>query len=162
MKNKILLIIAYFGEFHNYFDLFLKSCEWNPDVNWLIVTDNKVEYNYPKNVQKVETTFEQLKEKIQSLYDFPVALEKPYDLCDLKVAYGEIFQNYIKGYKFRHVVYGTEQVTLRDAESAEIFAKKVFEISKQAEECYGEKALLLYGKTPGWYIDEHNKIGDMI
>ena len=100
MKNKILLIIAYFGEFHNYFDLFLKSCEWNPDVNWLIVTDNKVEYNYPENVQKVETTFEQLKEKIQSLYDFPVALEKPYDLCDLKVAYGEIFQNYIEGYKF--------------------------------------------------------------
>ena len=100
MKNKILLIIAYFGKFHNYFDLFLKSCEWNPDVNWLIVTDNKAEYDYPENVQKVENTFEQLKEKIQSLYDFPVVLEKPYDLCDLKVAYGEVFQNYIKGYDF--------------------------------------------------------------
>lgn len=69
---------------------------------------------------------------------------------------------YMKGYNFRHIVYGTEQVTLEDAAFAEIFAKRVFEISKQAEECYGEKALSLYGKTPGWYIDEHSKKGDMI
>ena len=53
MKKKICFIIPYFGNFKNYFQLFLNSCRLNSDINWLIITDNKDEYDYPKNVKRI-------------------------------------------------------------------------------------------------------------
>lgn len=49
---KICLIIPYFGEFKNYFQLFLNSCANNPTINWLIFTDSDQAYFYPDNVKK--------------------------------------------------------------------------------------------------------------
>ena len=63
--KKILFIIPYFGKFPNYFQLFLNSCEYNSEYNWVIITDNKEEYNYPKNVKIINKSFEELKEEIQ-------------------------------------------------------------------------------------------------
>ena len=57
MKKKICFIIPYFGNFKNYFQLFLNSCRLNSDINWLIITDNKDEYDYPKNVKRIELGF---------------------------------------------------------------------------------------------------------
>ena len=34
------------------------------------------------------------------LVDFEIVLNEPYDLCDFKVAYGEIFQEYLEPYDF--------------------------------------------------------------
>ena len=53
MMNKCILILVYFGEFKNYFPLFLKSCKKNEEFNWLIITDNKVKYDYPINCKVV-------------------------------------------------------------------------------------------------------------
>ena len=49
--KKCIIILPYFGKFNNYFNLFLKSCEKNPDFSWLIFTDDKSKYNYPENVR---------------------------------------------------------------------------------------------------------------
>ena len=43
---KKILIIPYFGKFNNYFELWLKSCEYNTDFDWLIFTDDKTNYQY--------------------------------------------------------------------------------------------------------------------
>jgi len=95
---KLVFIIPYFGEFKSYFQLFLNSCKTNPDVTWLIFTDNEVAYEYPKNVTIIHNTFQELKNKIQSKFDFPIVLDKPYKLCDYKPAYGYIFEEYIREY----------------------------------------------------------------
>ena len=100
MKYKIALVIPYFGKFNNYFELFLKSCEKNPTVIWFIFTDDKSKYDYPANVIVTYMTFNELKDNIQSLYDFDILLDTPYDLCDFKVAYGEVFKNYLKEYDY--------------------------------------------------------------
>lgn len=100
MNNKICFIIPYFGKFNNYFPLFLKSCEWNKDYNWLIFTDDKTKYNYPNNVKVVYLSFNELKAKIQSKFDFKIALERPYKLCDLKPMYGYLFEEYLSNYKY--------------------------------------------------------------
>lgn len=100
MKS-IVLINCYFGSFPNYFNLFLDSCRSNDTIDFLFFTDNLCEeYDIPSNVRLVYTTFEELKIRIQSKFDFKISLDAPYKLCDYKVAYGYIFNDYISKYDF--------------------------------------------------------------
>ncbi len=99
-KYKVALVIPYFGNFHNYFDLWLLSCKSNPDVDFLIFTDDKTEYDYPDNVKVFYTTFEGVKARAQRIFDFEISLETPYKLCDYKVAYGEMFREELAEYDF--------------------------------------------------------------
>lgn len=99
MKS-IIYIVCYFGPLPDSFQTWLHTCKNNPTVNWLIVTDDKTTYDYPQNVSVEYISFPDLKQKIQSLYDFPICLAEPYDLCDFKVAYGEIFKKEIEQYDF--------------------------------------------------------------
>lgn len=98
--KKILLIIPYFGKFNNYFDLFLKSCEYNPTINWLIIGDNVDSYIFPTNVKAVKMEFDDLRNLIQSKFDFKISLPSPYKLCDFKPAYGFIFDDFTKEYDY--------------------------------------------------------------
>lgn len=98
--RSIIFIIPYFGDLPNFFPLFLKSCSWNKDYNWLLITDCNVQYDYPKNFEVLNMSFAQLKELIQSKFDFKIALNTPYKLCDYKPAYGYIFEEYIKDYRY--------------------------------------------------------------
>lgn len=99
-KYKKILIIPYFGRFPKYFQLFLNSCEYNKGFNWLIFTDDKTEYNYPNNVKIVYMKFDELKNYFEERLNFKINLERPYKLCDYKVAYGFIFKDYIEEYDF--------------------------------------------------------------
>lgn len=98
--KKCCFIIPFFGKMPNYFWLFLKSCKYNSDFNWLIITDDNTKYNYPVNVKKVEMTFNEFRELIQSKFDFKISLQKPYKLCDFRPAYGFLFEEYLKDFKF--------------------------------------------------------------
>lgn len=98
--KRILIIIPYFGTFPNYFQLFLNSCKTNETIDWLIVTDNTENYQYPQNVKVVRMEFSDLQKGIRRLFDFEVAIDKPYKLCDLRPAYGYIFSEYITGYDY--------------------------------------------------------------
>lgn len=95
---KKILIVPYFGEFPNYYQLFLNSCEKNKNFNWLIITDNKIKHRNPENVRVINMTFSELKNKIQKLHKFKISLERPHKLCDYKPAYGHIFSEYISDY----------------------------------------------------------------
>lgn len=95
---KKCLIVPYFGNFTNYFQLTLNSCGKNSDFDWLIFTDNKKDYNYPKNVKLYRMEFSQFKELVQNKFDFKISLEKPYKLCDFKPAFGYILSDYLKEY----------------------------------------------------------------
>ncbi len=100
MKSKICLIVPYFGKFNNYFQLFLNSCKFNPEINWLFFTDDQSKYDYPSNVKVIYMTFSEFRKKIQSKFDFRISLERPYKLCDYKCAYGYICSDYLIGYDF--------------------------------------------------------------
>lgn len=97
--KKILIIIPYFGQFPSYFKIWLKSVEYNKTIDFLLITDNKID-KIPSNVKLVNTSFEQIKKIIQNNYIFNINLERPYDLCKFKPAYGEIFRKYIEEYDF--------------------------------------------------------------
>lgn len=99
-KYKKALIVPYFGKFNEYFPLWLKSCEYNSDYDWLIYTDDHTDYLFPPNVHVKYTTFDSLKKKINALFDFEVILDNPYKLCDYRAAYGEVFQKDLIDYDF--------------------------------------------------------------
>lgn len=98
--KKCCFIIPYFGNFPNYFQQFLNSCKTNQDYDWLIITDNVENYNYPKNVKKIKMSFPQLRDLIQSKFDFQIALEKPFKICDYRPAFGYIFTDFLSDYKW--------------------------------------------------------------
>ncbi len=97
--KKLVLIIPYFGNFKNYFPLFLKSCRYNPKVDWLIITDNDLK-NLPNNVKVRRTTFEAIKSEFKKALSFQFFLEMPYKLCDFRPTYGQVFQKEIEGYDY--------------------------------------------------------------
>lgn len=98
--KKCVLIIPYFGKFHNYFQLFLNSCGQNPEFDWLIFTDDRRDFVYPDNVRVHYCEFRDIQELFQSKFDFPIRLNDPRKLCDYKPAYGYVFQEYISQYDF--------------------------------------------------------------
>lgn len=100
-NHKVVLIRPFFmGHFLNYFQLFLNSCAYNPNFDWMIFTDNVDEYDFPSNVHRILMTFEEAKALFQSKFDFPVNIPNPGKLHDFKPAYGYIFADYIKSYDF--------------------------------------------------------------
>lgn len=99
--KRILFICPYFGVMpYEQMQLWLKSCEYNKDMNWLIITDDRTEYKYPQNVSVEYCEFQELKSKIQAKFDFKIHMNSPYKLCDFKPAYGYIFEEYTQGYDF--------------------------------------------------------------
>lgn len=100
MKKKCVLILPYFGQFNNYFPLFLNSCAANPSYDWFIITDNTFNYDYPLNVHVIRSTLEDVRKKACDIFGFEVALKTPYKLCDYKPAYGFLFEDYIQNYDY--------------------------------------------------------------
>lgn len=99
--KKCCFIVLYFGKMPSYIEVFLKSCSYNSDYDWLIITDDRRPYKFPNNVFVRYLTFEEIRKKFQSKFDFKISLEDPYKLCDYKPAYGYIFEEFIKDkYKF--------------------------------------------------------------
>ncbi|WP_270215261.1 DUF6625 family protein [Clostridium butyricum] len=100
MRNKCCFIIPYFGVMPNYFQLFLNSCKENKAFNWIIFTDDETCYNYPSNVKKISMNMIEFKDLLLKKFDFTIRISNPHKLCDLKPAYGYIFEEYIKKYEF--------------------------------------------------------------
>lgn len=67
---KVCFIIPYFGHLPNYFSLFLKTCAYNKNFDWLLITDDPTPYNYPSNFRVIYMSFEENYSLIQSKFDF--------------------------------------------------------------------------------------------
>ena len=99
MKS-ICYIVPYFGTLPKSFPLWLMSCKANPTIDWKIFTDDKTKYDYPENVKVTYCTFNDIRKKFQNHFDFPIVLDRGWKLCDYKLAYGEMFEEELKGYDF--------------------------------------------------------------
>lgn len=100
MNKNIVMIIPYFGKVPDYFNLWLKSAESNPNFTFYIYTDLDFNVNENSNVKIKHITFCKLVDKIKCLFGDDIKLKNPYKLCDYKPAYGLIFQDDIKEFDF--------------------------------------------------------------
>lgn len=97
----IAYIVPFFGKLPgDGFRLWLLSCKMNPTIDWILFTDDHTQYSYPENVKVFYTTFEDMRCRVQSHFDFPIVLDRGWKLCDYKIAYGEIFAEELSEYDF--------------------------------------------------------------
>jgi hypothetical protein len=95
----IRLVVPYFGERPSYLPLVLRSMAANPDVHWLVITDEPLP-DAPPNVSVRLCRFPDLVARIQRHFDFAISLARPYKLCDFRPAFGEVFAEELAGYDF--------------------------------------------------------------
>ena len=98
--KKICMVVPYFGKLPQSFNFFLLSCAYNPDVDWLLLTDDDRPLPYPENVHGVVMSFDALRARFQTKFSFPLSLERPYKLRDYRPAYGFLLEEELRGYDF--------------------------------------------------------------
>ncbi len=99
MKS-IAFIIPYFGDLPNYFPAWLNSCRQNPTIDFYLFTDQTYTGFVPENVYIQNISFVQIKELLQSQFEFSIGLSTPYKLCDYKPVYGAAFSEWVQDYDY--------------------------------------------------------------
>ena len=98
---RVCMVIAYFGKWPAFLDIYLDSCERNKDVlDVLLITDIKDKLSLPSNVKTVQSSLDEISEIILKKLDIQTQNFRPYKLCDLKPAFGVLFQEHITQYDF--------------------------------------------------------------
>lgn len=101
LRKRICLVLAYLGPWPSYFSLFLHSCRFNRDVDFLIVGDHPLPDVGPlPNVRVVPTSKHALAQRIADAVCTPVNLSIPYKICDFRPAFGHVFARELFGYDF--------------------------------------------------------------
>lgn len=99
-QKKAVFIVCYFGKFPNYFPLWIQTAEMNTKFDFFIFTDQNPSFSKSSNVRIIPMTFRQMKEIIKTKLGNRFVIRTPYKLCDYKVAYGLLFEDYIREYPF--------------------------------------------------------------
>ncbi|MDQ1482515.1 MAG: hypothetical protein QOF35_591 [Actinomycetota bacterium] len=148
----IRLVVPYFGERPAYFPLVMRSMAANPDVSWLLLTEQPVP-DAPRNVAVQRYTFDDLANRIRSHFDFEISLEAPYKLCDFRPAFGEIFADELVGYDF----WGHSDLDVIFGQIREHLPASAFDTDK----ILFNGSFSLYRntvETAGWYRHEVGKV----
>jgi hypothetical protein len=98
--SRIIIIVLYFGKLPGYFPAWLESVKRNRSIDFLLITDTDVCLEIPPNVHYMQWSWEQLIQYMQQKFPFPIHIRTPYKLCDYRMAYGYIFEEYIEDYDF--------------------------------------------------------------
>lgn len=95
----ITLIIPFFGKIPPWMPLFLHGCYANPEVAFLLFSD-RLETGWYSNVNVVRMQLNELKGLAEEKLDMSVCLERGYKICDLRPAFGIIFEDYLDESRF--------------------------------------------------------------
>ena len=98
-KNNKCIICVYFGNVPNYYELWLKSVNYNKDYDYLLITDSYVPYT-DKNLTVINmelSSFEKLARKKLSV---KLNITHAYKLRDFKPVYGIILSDFLTDYEY--------------------------------------------------------------
>ena len=99
--ERIAVISVYYGALPPYYRLWLRSCAFNPTIDFFLVTDIDIDgRQLPQNVRKIPLSFDDFRELAAKKLGRPVRMDTPYKICDYKVMYGIILEDYLKGYDY--------------------------------------------------------------
>jgi len=110
-KQRIYLFMPYYGEFPNYFQLYLDSLAINKDLlTVFLISDADISnYNVPENLIQIKLTLEDIKNRISNViyktYGKHVSpndiIQKLYKIVDFKIMYPVLFEDYIEKYDIK-------------------------------------------------------------
>lgn len=99
--KKVIILLPYFGNFPNYFQLFLNSCGYNSDFDFIIFSDQDcASYKFNKNIRFIKMSFKEMQDLSLKKLKIKEAISSPYKLCDFRPAFGVLFDEYICGYDY--------------------------------------------------------------
>jgi hypothetical protein len=110
-RGKALLILPYFGSFGPWFPLYLHSLASQHTLDLLLLSDTKPP-GLPANARHVHMTFDQLRELATARLGTSVRLHRMRNICDLRPAYGLVFEEFTHGYEYW--AFGDEDVLYGD------------------------------------------------
>lgn len=99
-EARIVFIIPYFGRWPFWMPLFLKSCRFNPDIQWLLYGDCGEPDELPPNVRYVAISFDAYCRQVSERLGLSFRPERAYKLCDLKPALGFVHEDDIRDFDF--------------------------------------------------------------
>jgi hypothetical protein len=140
MKS-VLIIIDYFGTWPLWFDMFLKTCELNPTIHWLLHTDCPVPPEAPKNVRFAALSREDYERRVGAVLGVRFSPRSMYSICNLRPAFGELYAQEIRDYDYFgwgdiDVLYGN----IRNFYNDHVLTHNV--ICSSAQTCTGHLTLL--------------------
>jgi hypothetical protein len=97
-RSSICLVRVWHGNYPSYLGCFLRSCAANPDIHWLVITDNPIPPEAPANVRFHCATAGAVLRRFTSKLGFEPA--PPEVNTDLKAALGFVFDDLLAGYDF--------------------------------------------------------------
>lgn len=97
---KICVIIPYIGVLPENFDVWLYSCAKNEHIDWVLITDNEINFPQFKNIIMKNMTLQEINRNIKGKIGEDYEITKPYKLCDYKPLYGLLFDDVIVGYDY--------------------------------------------------------------
>lgn len=98
--KKIVFIIPYFGVWPEWMRLFLVSCEFNPSVDWVLISDADLPITPPENVRLEKTTWESYKRLVSEKLSIDFNPASAYKLCDIKPSLAVIHPEIVEGYDY--------------------------------------------------------------
>ena len=107
---KAVIISPYFGKLPPWYGLFLLTLERNPELAWLLITDAEFPDPRPANLLVQAMTLPEFNALCQNKLGFDPQITKGYKVCELKPAFGKIFEDLIGGYT--HWGYGDCDILL--------------------------------------------------
>jgi uncharacterized protein DUF6625 len=99
LRGKALLILPYFGSYGPWFPLYLYSLANQHTLDLVLVSDT-LPPALPANARHVAMTFDQLRERASARLGTPVRLHRTRNVCDLRPAYGLVFEEFTQGYEY--------------------------------------------------------------
>lgn len=92
--------MPYFGALPAWKWLFLRTCEFNPQVTWHFFADFDSPQGLPLNVLFTRMSLDDFRELASRKIGFEVCLPYPFKVCDFRPAYGVILSDFLGGYDF--------------------------------------------------------------
>lgn len=99
--HRICLVAIYLGRLPGWLPVWLRSCEMNPEIDFLLLSDRPWDVPFcPNNVKVEATALAELKDRFSTAAGFTVALNHAYKICDFKPAFGEALSDLLGNYDF--------------------------------------------------------------
>lgn len=100
-RQKICFIAPHFGALPPWINLTLKTFSHNSDYDLIIITDQIQKDLHPyKNVTFYHYSLQDFSQLAAQKTATNIQLKTGYKICDLRPAFGVIFEDYLKGYDF--------------------------------------------------------------
>jgi|ERR1051326_2200394 hypothetical protein len=98
--NSIIILVDYFGNWPEWFPLYLETCRYNPSIDWLFHSDCEWPFGTFPNIKYVHISKQEYLARVSEVLGINFTLSTHYKICDLRPTFGILHSEDIIGYDF--------------------------------------------------------------